>query len=234
MLFLPFWKKSNPWLLCSTTTTPLILPDNAKGVETQLALRPYDQNSLKSSDTWDEFHVVSYTKSDGWNEHCRGLISPYHRGFSGVEGDRETRHEVARNVQALDEARAVCNKTIDPARLYITLGALGLVFQGAFHCVEDAIASGRRSLGHIRILDTASVVPGNIELPHVIHPSMLDGCTQMTSPALIEDGMLQVPMIPTSIEMIKIAIEVPNGAGGRLLEPLTRACKANARSKQIS
>ncbi|KAL8717879.1 MAG: hypothetical protein Q9181_008266, partial [Wetmoreana brouardii] len=69
---------------------PLMIPNNAEGVETQFVLRPYNRSALKSSDAWDEFRLFSHTKSNGWSEHCRGLISLcYHEDYSAVEGGRE-------------------------------------------------------------------------------------------------------------------------------------------------
>ncbi|KAL8722892.1 MAG: hypothetical protein Q9181_007402 [Wetmoreana brouardii] len=113
-------------------------------------------------------------------------------------------------------ARTTCRNDTNSARLYESLGAIGLGFQGAFHCVEDAAVGGGQSLGHIRIPDTASMMPGAIEHPHVIHPSTLDACMQMTSPILMDASLLEVPMVPTFIKQINIASDLPRTAGDRL------------------
>ncbi|KAL8735751.1 MAG: hypothetical protein Q9166_000614 [cf. Caloplaca sp. 2 TL-2023] len=197
---------------------PLLVPDNAEGIETQFVLRPYNRTARKSSDSWNEFRVFSYTNTNGWSEHCRGLVSPrYNKGHSDVEGDRDTKNKILRYTQTLDAAKATYSNTIDLSRTYEALAALGIRFQGAFQCIQDAVVSGQQSLGHIRIPDTASMMPGSMEHPHIIHPSTLDACMQMTSTTLIHAGMLQVPKVPTYIREVIIASDVPKGAGESLL-----------------
>ena len=197
---------------------PILVPEDAEGIETQFVLRPYNRSARQSSDTWDEFRVFSYTKSDGWSEHCRGLVSlRYNKDCSEVEGDREAKCKSSRYARMIDLARSTCTSETIPTHTYETLARLGITYSGAFSSMEDAAVRLHQSLGHVRIPDTASVMPGGIEHPHVIHPSTLDVCMQMTSPVLIEAGVLQSPMVPTSIEAIVISSDVPAKAGERLL-----------------
>lgn len=199
-------------------TKPLIVPDDAEGIETQLFLRPYNRSARRSSDVWKEFRVFSHSKSNGWSEHCRGLISlSRHQGFSAVEADRRLTSTSARHAQTIDLARTTCKKAADTARLYERIENLGLAFQGSFRCIEEVVVGAGQSLGYISIPDTASVMPGGIEHPHVIHPSTLDACMQMTSPILMDAGMLQAAMVPTFIKEISIAGDMPKKAGERLL-----------------
>ncbi|KAL8897966.1 MAG: hypothetical protein Q9207_006939 [Kuettlingeria erythrocarpa] len=197
---------------------PLIIPTNQEGIETQFVLRPYNTSARKSSDHWDEFRVFSFSQSDGWSEHCRGLITAFRSQESHeVEGDGEMNKVSARHLETFEIARTTCTKRTDTVILYETLKDLGIGFRDAFHCIENASVGGHESLGHIRIPNTAAVMPAGIEHPHVIHPSTLDACMQMTSPTLLDAGVLQVPMVPTFIEAIDIAADVPTKAGERLL-----------------
>ncbi|KAL9602197.1 MAG: hypothetical protein Q9179_002623 [Wetmoreana sp. 5 TL-2023] len=196
---------------------PLIIPDNAEGVETQFVLRPYNQSARKSSDAWNEFRLFSHAKSNGWSEHCRGLVALcYYEEYSSVEGGRELTSKSEVHAQRLNLARATCKNNTNSARLYELLGAIGFGFEGAFRCVEDAAVGGEQSLGHVRIPNTMSMMPGGIEHPHVVHPSTLDACMQMTSPILMNAGFLEVPMVPTFIKQINIASDLPRTAGQRL------------------
>ena len=61
------------------------------------------------------------------------------------------------------------------------------------------------------------MMPGGIEHAHVIHPSTLDAFMQMTSPILMEAGMLQTAKVPTSVKEITIAGNMPKNVGERLL-----------------
>ncbi|KAL9626997.1 MAG: hypothetical protein Q9204_006884, partial [Flavoplaca sp. TL-2023a] len=199
-------------------TKPLIIPDDSDGVETQLFLRPYNRSASKSSDILKEFRVFSYSKSTGWSEHCRGLISlSKPQGFSAVEGDRQLKSTSTHHAQTIDLARTICRKVTNPATLYERLETLGLAFQGAFRCIEQVAVGAQQSLGYIKIPDTASVMPAGIEHPHVIHPSTLDAFMQMTSPMLMEAGILQAAMVPNFIKNITITKDMPTKAGEKLL-----------------
>ncbi|KAL8670019.1 MAG: hypothetical protein Q9168_005420 [Polycauliona sp. 1 TL-2023] len=139
------------------------------------------------------------------------------QSLSSVEGDRRSTSTLARHVQTLDLARTTCKNTVNPSRLYERLETLGLTFQGSFQCIEEVAVGTQQSLGYIRVPDTASVMPGGIEHAHVIHPSTLDAFMQMTSPILMEAGMLQTAKVPTFVKEITIAGNMPKNAGERLL-----------------
>ncbi|KAL8919077.1 MAG: hypothetical protein Q9208_006961 [Pyrenodesmia sp. 3 TL-2023] len=196
----------------------LIIPSSPEGIETQFVLRPYNTSAHRSSDHWDEFRVFSHNQSDGWSEHCRGLITASrYQEPTEVEGDGEITKASPRQFETFETAKTTCSHTADLVLLYETLKGFGIGFQDAFRCIENASVGGHESLGHIRIPDTAAVMPAGTEHPHVIHPSTLDACMQMTTPTLLDAGMLQVPMVPTFIEAITIASDVPKEAGKRLL-----------------
>ena len=160
--------------------TPSV-PDDSEGVKTTFSLRPYNRSAHKSSVVWDEFRIFSYTKSEGWSEHCRGFITVQHKEpISEVEGDRERHHKLSTYKEAIETARARCQGVMDPVQLYEILHSIGLEFQDCFKCIEDVVASS----------------PKGIEYPHFVHPATLDASMQMTSPSPVRAGALQVPMAP--------------------------------------
>ncbi|KAL9104870.1 MAG: hypothetical protein Q9163_000256 [Psora crenata] len=85
---------------------------------------------------------------------------------------------------------------------------------GAFRGIDDAAVGGGQALGHVRIPNTASIMPGGIERPHEIHPSMLDACIYMTCLIHMNGGLPKVPMVLTFIKEVNIASEVPRQAAG--------------------
>ena len=196
----------------------LLVPDNAEGVETMFILRPYNRSSRKSSEVWDEFRVFSYSTNEGWNEHCRGLICvQYERQSSEVEGNRGRQLALSHFTEGIRAARTQCELATDPAQLYERLNSIGLGFRDAFRCIEEVTLGSDQSLGTIQIPDTAAVMPERFEHPHVIHPTTLDACMQVTSPALIRAGALNLPMVPTFIEELSISSNIPTAPGERLL-----------------
>ncbi len=197
---------------------PLFVPDDAEGVETKFYLRPYSRSAQESSDVWAEFRIFSYSKMEGWTEQCRGLIMVDHdERTSEVEGDRETRLQNASYMSTIEAAGKDCQAVTSPAQLYDLLRTTGLEFQGAFKCIEDVSVGQNQSIGHIRIPDTAIVMPKKFEHHHVLHPSTLDACMQIISPSLIKAGALESPMLPTFIQEISVSGDVPRMPGERLL-----------------
>lgn len=197
---------------------PMLIPGSAAGIETQLVLRPYNRSTRKSSDVWNEFRVFSCAKNNDWSEHCRGLVAvQYHQDVSQVEKDRETRFKQANYATTIAEAKDTCQNVASPVKVYESLRRIGLHFEGAFQCIEDVRCSAEQSLGHVRIPNTADVMPAGIEHPHVLHPATLDACMQMTSPILLKAAALDTPMVPTFVEEIVVSNDVPREAGKRLL-----------------
>ena len=206
---------------------PLIIPKDTEGVETKFVLRPYNRSAHKSSNVWDEFRLFSYTKSIGWSDHSRGLISvSYHQDHPAVENEHQRNSRSAHYARSISMAQATCTNVTNPVRLYESLNDLGLEFQGTFRCIEDVAVSDGQSLGHIKIPNTALMMPGGIEHPHLIHPTTLDACMQMTSPILMNAGMLQAPMVPTFIKEIHIDNDLPKEAGDKLLVHTTIQLKS--------
>ena len=203
---------------------PLLIPDDAEGVETTFSLRPYSRSAQNSSDVWAEFRIFSYSKSESWTEQCRGLITvDYVEKISEVEEDYEIRLRSANYMSTIEEARTQCHGAVYPPQLYDTLRLTGLEFSGAFKCIEEVLVGPNQSIGHIRIPDTATVMPKGFEHPHVLHPSTLDACMQMISPSLVRAGTL-TPMVPTFIQEIFVSNDVPRTPGERLLVHTTTDC----------
>ena len=211
----------------------LLVPDTSERVETILSLRPYNSTARKSSDLWDEFRVFSYTKEEGWTEHCWGLVSTESKkDASEVEGHRELEHKIAKYQSDLEAAKALCHAVTDPAQMYETLRAFGLEYQDAFASVDSVVTGPHGiSLGGVRIPDTSATMMGSFEHPHILHPATLDSCFQVAFPALLNAGTLREPMVPTYIEEIAVSEDVIKGYGERLLVHATtapvgnRACK---------
>ena len=197
---------------------PLLIPDNAEGVETTLSLRPYSRSARNSSETWAEFRIFSYSKDESWTELCRGLITvDFNDRISEVEGDRESRLRSATYLRTIEAARQLCQGAHLPSQLYDTLCATGLEYSGAFRCIQDVLTGPNQSIGHIQIPDTATVMPKGFEHRHVLHPTTLDNCMQMISPSLLRDGDIHTPMVPTFIQEISVSGDVPRTPEERLL-----------------
>lgn len=218
----------------------LLVPNTPEGIETILSLRPYNHSARKSSDLWDEFRVFSYTKDDGWTQHCWGLVSVETlKDASEVEGHRELEYKIARYQSDIEAARAQCHVVTEPTQMYETLRSFGLDYQDTFASVDSVVTGPHQSLGTVRIPDTSATMLGSFEHPHVLHPAMLDSCLQIAFPCLLKAGKLCEPMVPTYIAEIAVSMDVCKDYGERLLVHATtapagnRACKMNMTAASV-
>ena len=203
-------------------TSMLLVPDDTAGVETVFSLRPYNRSARKSSDDWKEFRVFSYSDGGTWTEHCRGLVYvEYRKVCSEVEGSREIELKIASHRAKLEGTKAQCQNLIEPMQLYDKLDAIGMHFRDSFKCIKNVQAGQHQSLGSICIPNTASLMPKEFQLPHVLHPATLDACMQMTSVPLANSGSLLSPMVPTFIKELRVSSDLPNRPGVEFVVQVT-------------
>lgn len=214
----------------------LIVPEDPDGIETIFALRAYNRGASESSDIWDEFRVFSCTRKGArWDEHCRGLISiELKREVSEVESDREAKQKAASHQRIFLEAKLECTDGMGSTDMYKTLEELGLKYQEPFTNILDVVAKPYRSLGTVRVPNTAAVMPEGFEHPQILHPATLDSCLHVLFPSLLQAGALRDILVPTFVDEILISGDVSTMKPGDLLHVHVstsrlgaRACKAD-------
>jgi hypothetical protein len=195
----------------------LLIPDNADGVETVFSLRPYASNARGSSTTWNEFRVFSHLEKEGWSEHCRGLVGvKFHSDAEDVEGRREAEQTQQTYAMTFADATTRCRKTLATDEAYRGLTKLGLVYTGAFRCINSvAFGEDSTALGVVQIPDTKDIDPAKYELPHVIHPATLDGFIQVLATLLSEHAT--DTFVPTFIESMFVSEDIKTEYGSELL-----------------
>jgi acyl transferase domain-containing protein/NADPH:quinone reductase-like Zn-dependent oxidoreductase len=192
----------------------LVIPDTPEGVELMLSIRPYARTARDSSDTWDEFRIFSFAEKEGWSEHCRGLISlQFKAGSADFEGDRETHFAAMRHADKFSKAEAHCKAVLEPKELYEGLANLGLEYSGVFTGVVSIRAQPNESLVVVQIPDTKSMLPGNFEQPHVLHPATLDACFQTIFCAMMKGVGITDTLVPTFIEELSVSGDITNKPG---------------------
>ena len=185
------------------TTQPLIIPADAT-VETILSLRPYNESASMSSDKWDEFRIQSWTTSQGWNDHCRGLIT--------VESNSTTH----RDEQLVAEVRNKCTSEVQSSGIYQMLSNMGVSFGSLFRGIDNLIAGPQHATGTLTVPDTAAVMPYHFESKNVIHPITLDLCFQFIWPTVTgTNPNVKALYVPSSIGSVIISSKVPNAAGSK-------------------
>jgi NADPH:quinone reductase-like Zn-dependent oxidoreductase/malonyl CoA-acyl carrier protein transacylase len=152
--------------------TPLIITD--ADVEVTLQLRPHlEGNSVSDTplDTWYEFKIHSWTASNGWTEHCKGLITVK------ANGQMSAKSSFA-EIQSSDKV------AVDKSKFYASLSELGVSYGPSFQGMNDCYASDSCSTATITTIDTSQEMPQNTQTDSVIHAAFLEQLIEMYWPIL--------------------------------------------------
>ena len=186
-------------------TKPLVIPDN--DIEITISLRPHQESTLISSETWDEFRVCSWSSGQGWVEHCVGLIATA----------KTTDNDVVRGLQAgngfEDHLRSVTPTTddtqwasVNSQQMYETLNKLEVMYGSTFQGLDNINACDTQSTGDIVVTDVAKEMPGGHLTEAVVQPAFLESLIGMYWP-ILGAGRREVDTIylPSSIDYMTIS-----------------------------
>ena len=163
---------------------PLIILEGVD-VEMILTLRPVDKNSGTSSESWDEFNVVSWTEDAGWVEHCRGQVAALsERKRNDVEGARSSNLIRSARQDQIREVESACVSKVDSQKIYEAASNMGIDYGPCMTMLADCRAGGKHAMASVHVPDTASTMPRQSETPMIVHPALLDNCLQVVWPLL--------------------------------------------------
>ncbi|KAH8588309.1 beta-ketoacyl synthase domain-containing protein [Bisporella sp. PMI_857] len=196
----------------------LRVPDNEKGVEVLIQLRPRRTGTKAApSTTLNEFTVSSWSDhSDKWQMHCKGLISATYKSSLTSSMRREVTLENQRHQESFQEMKLKCQK---PARgfLYDTVETIGMHYGQTFRNITDLYAGENASYGVVSIPDTKSIMPHQFEYPFVIHPVTLDSVLHLLFPSVSgQEQPLCEAVVPFSFDRIFISADIPTAPGTAL------------------
>lgn len=179
----------------TTFNTPLNVSANAGGLETEFHLRSLGDASDKSN-TSAEFRLCTY-ENGNWAENCRGTIRvEYEESQTEVDRGKEAREELRNVRQIHEEASRSCTKVVESRYMYQRLRDCGYQYGPTFQPLEQLRCSDR-------VEATAEVKLLQWPLPHIIHPSSLDGVLQLMFTALTKGGTNTIPtMVPTRVNRL--------------------------------
>lgn len=196
----------------------LVIPDSTEGIETRIALRPYNESHRASSDIWYEFRITSWSAERGWNEHCSGLISVQAEPKSNeVDDGRNKRSQKSFYERQVMSMLATCTNKLNVPELYRRLDQVGMNFGITFCGLEQVHTAEGFSIATLSIPNTPAVMPLGFEYPHVIHPATLDTMFQPFFPAISgTTESIQSAMVPVFIEEIFISDTISKIPGQKL------------------
>lgn len=187
----------------------LMIPETA-GIEIMTSLQIYEQFEEDSSNDWYRFRIYSVSNDNNWTEHCAGVI--------GIERRHEQHEPLVCDLDDLAKAPPGSMSDgisiVDVNQLYENLRRVGLEYGPCFANLSSAHSTKNGiCLGEITIPDTAAVMPMNFEHPLLVHPCTLDSTFHTIFAALPNESLQGGPLIPVSIESMRIPCRIKSVAG---------------------
>ncbi|KAI1101229.1 hypothetical protein F4804DRAFT_16950 [Jackrogersella minutella] len=186
---------------------PLVIPD--EDVEMTTTLRAHQEGTLVSSEVWDEFRICSWTKSQGWKEHCKGLIAVQAHESNGVD---DARQSLASRIHLQSTIAGINNAALSPIamdKLYDTLSEVGVAYGPTFQGVSNCKASSTCSQADLLVPDVAKEMPNHFVTDTVIQPSFLESLISMYWPIASSDNESPDTIyLPSSVSSISISKDI--------------------------
>ncbi|KAL9100557.1 MAG: hypothetical protein Q9163_004079 [Psora crenata] len=184
-------------------------------LECILQLRPHRASTRDSSSTWTEFSVSSCAIGQGLRQNCYGLFLIEYESAdrTGMAWERELEDQAAMTLY--NETKVLCGTTEDAKDFYEELASFGLNYGDSFQNLSDIHRGHGRSCCAVEISDASSpIMSGQADRPHIIHPTTLDAMFHAVFAAYKDQkGHLKEAMVPTSIDEMTIAANIPSDAG---------------------
>ena len=195
----------------------LIIEESTE-VETMITLRPYNEGTKKSTDSWDEFRILAWTSDRGWVEHCRGLVGVQKdKTINAVDGQRQIqaeRESVRSQTLAMNEK---CTEVVEIDKLAANLLNLGVYYGPAFQGFVECRTTEQFAVAEVKIANTAATMPKNFEPELIMHPATLDLIIQILWPLLGagRTGWDKIYM-PSGFKRLSISSNVTKTPGSHL------------------
>ncbi|KAJ8061398.1 hypothetical protein OCU04_010454 [Sclerotinia nivalis] len=188
--------------------SPLIVPTNQSGVDTQFTLLAAPR-ILDKSLNWSEFRLYAFSNNE-WTLVCRGHIRPTNgERNSDFNNGRELRerNKVYENIyQTQDES---CTSRVDSDVIYQHLASCGLQYGPAFRRLNHISYNAKGdAIGELDLFRWTAENSSNHVQEHVIHPTSLDGLFQLSLIGTSRGEDQKTPtMVPTRINSMWISNE---------------------------
>ena len=186
----------------------LVIPDTDDAVETSLSIKPHEM-----LESWFHWTLFSRVPGGTYQRHAWGLISMVDDGENEGNKFKGSRWQV--EAARFSSVRTRAMSSIDTTAFYDQLRTIGMDYGPMFTNLTSAAAIENENSGYgvIKVPDTKSVMPGDFEYPHVIHPATLDAIFHLVFIALFEGKPMPESSIPVTVEKIFIATNQPSGSG---------------------
>lgn len=196
----------------------LVFHDNSQA-EVVCTIRPHKEGTQSSSDLWDEFTISSWGEEEGWQEHCRGLVSVVQgdKEPNSIDGVRHIQAESSAHKQRIERLETICVNQRDCSTAYDSWSKGGLVFGPTYRNIYEARTGNWNSVVNMTIPDTAKYMPKSHESELIIHPATLDTIMQSTIYSLtLSDTSYSLDYLPVYMRALSVTHGINRKAGEAL------------------
>ncbi|CAI6336292.1 unnamed protein product [Periconia digitata] len=151
-----------------------------------------------------DFRIRSWSKSQGWMEHCTGIVS-YLNEVDGQRSEKLRKSAFAARLVNIDRA---ATQAVNISQLYDQLSSIGVSYGPSFQGMRDAQASPQASLAKIVRVDTTADMPHHYETNYILHPTLLESLISLYWPVVSKDGELDTVHLPSSIGKITVSAKL--------------------------
>ncbi|KAK8036282.1 Reducing polyketide synthase PKS1 [Apiospora rasikravindrae] len=189
-------------------TAPLVIPD--EDVELTTTLRPHqERTSIVASETWREFHINSWTRTQGWKEHCKGFVAVVDQDTNDVDGDKRAKDTSALRESSIRAVNQGVSTSVDAERMYEQLAELGVTYGTSFQGIANGSASNTCSKSDLIVPDVAKEMPNHHISSAVFQPAFLESLISIYWLVVGQTrSSLNTIYLPSSIDRISISKDV--------------------------
>ncbi|KAK6072395.1 polyketide synthase [Seiridium cupressi] len=193
----------------------IVIPDNDDGIETMVSIKPFRLGTRAHTSVWEEFQV--YSRTENWELNCSGLIRIKYKTPINTTFDDEDLILAKHHAEQYNRLQDNYSRAQNPRQFYKHLDSIGLQYGIIFQNLTEIQKGNYWSACKLSIPDTASMMPGNFEYPHVIHPATLDSIIHIALPSYTKiDEDLTHAMVPTNVSRLYVSADIPSSAGAIL------------------
>jgi len=193
---------------------PMIIPDDAAGVETKLQLFRPGTNAMAKD--WYEFRLYSGSGDSSLELNCCGYVSLRYASTSSWSKHCCEEAKVAGETfrQTLAEKESKCTVPVSSSRFYSHADKVGLQYGPCFQNLTNIHHGGRSACATLVVHDTKASIAEKHEDPHLLHPTTLDCMFQLLFAGLNDGGGApEAAAVPFFIEGLKVRADCPREAG---------------------
>ncbi|KAJ5091914.1 polyketide synthase [Penicillium alfredii] len=199
-------------------TKAIIIPDDQYGVETVLQFR---QQRSRPNNVWTgrwEWSVYSCAENGTLEENSAGTVSIHYASNSTKTWSKGSAIASEAVKEQYLAAKAACKRQIEPKDFYEATRKAGFKYGQYFQGLQQISAGEDNCCSTIKIPDTQSCMPGNVESHHLIHPSTLDVIFHSIFAALGDESLnFKNAAVPIAFDRLVFSVDLPAGPDSQFI-----------------